>query len=352
LKEMSFPQNSDEISPVATASPSTDPIFILGISQRAGTNFLFDLLCLHPDCGAPAINWEDFLLEKSEPLVRYVSSVFSGWRRRGTGQEVEDLLYEHLGNGLIAVLVSRTKAKRLVTKTPSVRNLDYFFKLFPRAYLLLLVRDGRAVVESRVKSFGENYETAMRRWAEGADSILRFVENSRRFNLNFLVVRYEDLWNEPEQELRRIFSFAGLDADKYDFSAAINVPVRRSSVFHGQEEKEVHWKPVEKTAGFNPVARSKHWSRSTHERFNWIAGEKLSRFGYNPKKYREEEFFWAVWNRALDLWWRIKGVSQSLVKRSKDSLKWAFGAERMSRCRRQVLGSVKSIFNLKRALSH
>ena len=53
------------------------PIFILGISQRSGTNFLFDLLCLHPDCGAPSIKWEDFLVDKSDLLVRYVSSVYS-----------------------------------------------------------------------------------------------------------------------------------------------------------------------------------------------------------------------------------------------------------------------------------
>jgi hypothetical protein len=349
---MSFPQNPNEISAVATASPATDPIFILGISQRSGTNFLFDLLRLHPDCGVPSIKWEDFLVDKSDLLVRYVSTVFSGWRRRGTDQEVEDLLYEHLGNGLVSVLASRIKARRLVTKTPSVRNLNNFFKFFPRAYLLILVRDGRAVVESRVRTFGESYEIAMRRWADGADTILRFVETAHGFHDKFLIVRYEDLWNEPERELRRIFTFAGLDAGKYDFNAAINIPVRGSSSFHGTEEQRYHWKPVEKTADFNPVSRSNHWTRSLHERFNWIAGDKPASFGYRKKRFEGNQSVWAVWNGALDLWWRLRELFRSAIKFVKDTLKWMFGVERMSWCRRQLLGSVKAIFNFKRALSH
>ncbi len=38
-----------------------DPIFILGISERSGTNFLFHLLCLHPDCDPGGPIWENYL---------------------------------------------------------------------------------------------------------------------------------------------------------------------------------------------------------------------------------------------------------------------------------------------------
>ena len=330
---------------MATASSSTDPIFILGISQRSGTNFLFDLLRLHPDCGAPSIKWEDFLVDKSDLLVRYVGAVFPGWRRRGTDPKVEDLLYEQLGNGLISVLTSRINAKRLVTKTPSVRNLRYFFKIFPRAYLLILVRDGRAVVESTVRTFGDSYETAMRKWAGGADTILRFRQSTDGLRANYLVVRYEDLWNKPEEELRRIFAVVGLDAGKYDFNAAINLPVRGSSTFHGKEEQHYHWKPVEKTTDFDPLARANHWSRSTHERFDWIVGEKLASLGYLEKNDKEKALFWTAWNRILDLWWQLRELSQSTIKLAKDALKWIFGAERISRYRRHVVESARAFLN-------
>jgi hypothetical protein len=330
-----------------TLSSSTAPIFILGISQRSGTNFLFDLLRLHPDCGAPSTNWEDFLVAKSDPLFGYVSSVYSGWRRRGTAQEVEDLLYEQLGSGLISVLASRVNEERVVTKTPTVRNLHYFFKLFPRAYLLILVRDGRAVVESRVKTFGESYETAMRTWVDGADTILRFVEASHGHKCSYLIVRYEDLWNEPERELRRIFAFAALDADKYDFSAATHIPVRGSSVFHGEEKKEAHWTPVEKTPDFNPVLRSNHWTRSMHERFNWVAGRQQARLGYGIVYYKENEnqLFWGVWNKVMDAKCQFIGLVRSLVASMKNVLKSIFGAETMSKARRTLLGFLRPLSN-------
>ena len=161
----------------------------------------------------------------------------------------------------------------------------------------------------------------------------------RRLHPNYLMVRYEDLWNKPEEELRRIFAVVGLDADKYDFNAAINLPVRGSSTFHGKEEKRYHWKPVEKTADFDPFSRANHWSRSTHERFDWIAGEKLTSFGYVEREIQRKRLFWVAWNRTLDLWWQLRELSRSTIKLAKDALKWMFGADRMSRYRRQVVES-------------
>jgi protein-tyrosine sulfotransferase len=338
---------------MSNASLSAGPIFIAGISTRSGTNFLYDLLRLHPDCAGPGTNWEDSSLSRADYLVRYVEIVARGWRRHGADAGVEDLLYEHLGNGIISVLSSQINGKRLITKGPFVRNLNYFFKLFPRAYLLILVRDGHAVVESRVKTFGVSYESAMRHWADAADTILSFNKMARGSQLNYLTVKYEDVCNNLENELRRILDFLGLDRSKYDFATAINLPVRGSSVFRGTRPKEYHWDPVEKTPDFNPVGSWNNWSRSTHERFNWIAGEKLVALGYEEKKFEnDQELLWAVWNKAADVRWQARELFRSIMKLTKDALKWAFGADRMSRYRRQLSDSINSIFNLRRTLPH
>ena len=99
---------------------------------------------------------------------------------------------------------------------------------------------------------------------------------------------------------------------KYDFDAAINLPVRGSSVFRGTRPKEYHWDPVEKTPDFNPVGRWNNWSRSTHERFNWIAGEKLVALGYEEKKFgKDKQLLWAVWNKALDVRWQLREFFRS-----------------------------------------
>ena len=56
-----------------------DPIFILGISQRSGTNFLFNLLGLHPDCERVGPIWENFLLNDAQLLVDYADAVYRRW---------------------------------------------------------------------------------------------------------------------------------------------------------------------------------------------------------------------------------------------------------------------------------
>jgi hypothetical protein len=285
------------------------PIFILGIHGRSGTNFLADLLSLHPDCAVPSPIMEDYILHHADVLVDYSKSVFWHWSRVPTWKiddRLEDLLLQGIGNGLIKFINSQADKKRIVTKTPSIRNLELFFKLFPDAYLLILVRDGRAVVESCVKSFGWNYEETMRKWAYAAHLILEFDRNNSDSNLKYMILRYEDIHTNPVNQLHQIFDFVGLDVEAYDFEAAINLPVKGSSMFRGQGKKNVHWKPVEKTAEFDPLQRWKDWSRAQHERFNWIAGKYMIQFGYEEERYSTNQHWWDIWNRILDFRLRAK----------------------------------------------
>lgn len=284
----------------------------MGILRRCGTNFLYHLLRLHPACDASPFIWEDYFVANSYLLDDYISFTSKRWTPTlgGVAEGLEDALYRHLGDGLISFLSEQVDAKRLVTKTPSVRNLRNFFKLFPCAYLLILVRDGRAVVESSVKSFGTGYEAKMRDWANAADTILRFDQANRDNNLKYLIVRYEDIYSDQERELCRIFTFLDLDADLYDFKAAASLPIRGSSTFHGEGRASVHWDPVEKPSDFKPVQRWSHWGRALHERFNWIAGQYLVQFGYEPKRYTTNRLLWKMWNHAMVIWWQVRGLSR------------------------------------------
>jgi hypothetical protein len=63
----------------------------------------------------------------------------------------------------------------------------------------------------------------------------------------------------------------------------------------------VHWDPVEKPADFDPINRWSAWGRARHERFNWLAGEHLSSFGYAPKTYSGGRAFWSAWNMVQDV---------------------------------------------------
>jgi hypothetical protein len=309
---------------VPVGAPTASPIFILGIAARSGTNYLHDLIRMHPDCdSASGILEEDNLLANAHLLIRYADNVSKWWKRKWGNSELEcekEELLQGIGQGLIAFLSTQLESRkraagrnatgesplRLVTKTPSVKNLGLFSRLFPGEQLIVLVRDGRSVVESAVRTFDRPYGHAAMEWSRSA----RIIQHHRRNHpdRHFLLVRYEDLYKGVEKELRRIFQYLHLDADVYDYGAAVDLPVRGSSTLRGQPATRadswvadgIHWHPVAKSADFNPLERWANWSRAKHERFNWIAGDSLDEFGYARKTYSGGRLMWCAWNAILD----------------------------------------------------
>ncbi len=75
-----------------------------------------------------------------------------------------------------------------MAKTPSVKNLQ-LLNVMPIGKSVVIVRDGRAVVESGMRSFGWSFDAAARMWTRGADTIMQAQEQG----VEFLLVRYEDL---------------------------------------------------------------------------------------------------------------------------------------------------------------
>lgn len=319
-----------------------DIIFILGIMPRSGTHFLWNLLALHPDCEKSAVP-EDGLVSKSDMLARYVNLNYHVWQSEGDLPAIpaRQLLFESLGEGLKLFLrraraaadqltgEPAKQARYIVTKFPQVTHIDKFFGLFPQQKLLILVRDGRALVESINKSFRYDREEAIRDWALAARRIAAFEKKwPEAKGKQYLVVQYETLYTNTEPELRRILDFLGLDAGRYDFAAAPDLPVVGSSVFK-RGEGDVHWNPVSKTDDFNPLARTAGWTRRQHERFNWLAGKELVLSGYQPQAFAGSRTYWSLWNRLLDtgysarvwfrrfrnLWWRIERRTRNYFKR-------------------------------------
>lgn len=295
-------------------------IFILGIMPRSGTNFLTNLLCHHPDCEKSVIP-EDGLVGRADFLVQYIHQLLHVWEVNGDLSKIshltpKELMLESLGKGLTEFLIKAQEintnkngmkkpnlSERLVTKTPQVINLDKFFKLFPNQKLLILVRDGRALVESINRSFDYPREEAMRDWANAARNILKFEETEVKNRDKYLIIKYEKLHTETEKEMRKILEFLKLDIKKYNFQKAIDLPVVGSSEFE-RGKGEVHWKPVKKTQDFDPLARAGNWKRSQHERFNWLAKEELMQLGYEPAEFEKNRLLWKILNRLQDFRWQ------------------------------------------------
>lgn len=277
----------------------TQPIVILGIQPRSGTNYLSGLLCLHPDCSPPAGVPEDHLLAGAGHLVAYDAAQQDVWRARYRKDVTETLpdLLPLIGAGLLGSLSAHCPAPRLVTKTPSVENLHLVPRLFACAHLILLVRDGRAVVESRMRSWPDDgdveaqYDRHARAWAAAADTILNFRRTVSPLTYPYLVVRYEDLFRRTEPTMRMILDFAGLPQADFDFGAAESLPVRGSSTYGrpgwgSAAPGAVHWQSVPRTGAFDPIGRAADWPEARHRRFNALAASQLEAFGYAPEPGR------------------------------------------------------------------
>lgn len=282
-------------------SSAAGPIFIQGIMPRCGTNFLADLLTAHPDCAPPKPIWESFLLQHGRMLEDYHDRTIRHWDPEwGVTDAHHEALYRSLGDGLIDFLHALVpNGRRVVTKTPSVQGLSRFPRLFPDAFLVILVRDGRAVVESGALTFGWNREEAMHRWVAAARTILALEENGAKLRDRCCLIRYEDLYKDVEGTLRPLFRLVELDPERYDFTDAESLPVKGSSQL-AAAGRDVHWKPTEDLDGFRPLERWSGWNRHLHERFNWLAGEEMERLGYSLERFGEGSPLQNVRNRLRD----------------------------------------------------
>jgi hypothetical protein len=289
------------------------PIFISGITPRSGTNHLMDLVCLHPDV-APGRRpvMEDFFVEHSDHLLGFASGVRGSWDPLW-GEfppDIEADLIRSLGDGLTSFLWT-DRSRRLVTKSPSVKNIACFHRLFPRARLLILIRDGRSIVQSCRDTFGWDFETAAHRFSEAARELLAFLASSEQTS-GHLLVRYEDLVGDMRKTMTRVFDFADLPVDKFDFSAAEALPVRGSSAHLGPGRTSVHWDPVTRDESFRPLERWASWDDAMLARFAWIAGRESGALGYESA---EHEIGSTALHRMRDVRWQaIRGARRSIYR--------------------------------------
>lgn len=297
----------------------SQPIFILGIMPRCGTNFLSNLLLLHPDCVPRDAVWEDFTVAHADLLLRYSQRVIQNWDPVwGVDEKTRDEFNHALGSGIATFLNLHGRGHRVVSKTPRVDNLELFFRFFPNAPLLILVRDGRAILESGFRSFGWNREANLHRLSHAALKILDFMQSHDERRHAYRIVKYEDLWQKPAEEMHKILNFLELPTEVYDFDEAAHLPIRGSSDLVHENGKPLHWQPVDKMPEFDPLARFEHWTPRMHYRYNRVAGRNMEALGYEPGDSGQTGLMWRLWNLLQDAGWRVVDALSPIHQRLKN----------------------------------
>ena len=251
-----------------------------------------------------------------DQLARFSDTVSGEWDREWN---VDDQAFTDLdvalGNGLTGFLEDRCKSARVISKTPRVTNLGLFYRFFPESKLLILVRDGRSIVESGVRTFAWSKEAAIHSVAEAARAILEFRESQAADRTRYRILRYEDLWQDTEGRLRELFAFLELDSENYDWQTALALPVRGSSDLKAHEDSAVHWDPVERDPGFDPLSRFAKWSDAMHGRYNRIAGASMEKFGYRVKQVKAPTVLQQAQNVLLDAAWSLRVLLRPVYHR-------------------------------------
>jgi hypothetical protein len=262
-------------------------IALHGMMQRSGTNYLGELVRLHPDVFAhPNQLYEVPFLRSLKGLLDFQTNFTEAFPASN----------ERIGeNGLLAIFADSfmeylhsyvPAGKRMLFKTPSVRYLNYFFTLFPDENLIILIRDGRDVVQSAVKSWPHrNFDRLCYEWEVSAKMCINFGNSNLNYVKSYLVVKYEDIFADPKKNVINIYQKFGLDVAKYPLNQIEAVPLFGSSTV--QPNGEVTWDArIRRPSDFNPIGRWQAWTPEMKQTFKEIAGQSLIDLGY------EDSFDW------------------------------------------------------------
>lgn len=252
-------------------------VFLHGIQQRSGTNYVNHLLCLHPACKQPVTCVrENWYLEQIAYLLQYIESLFKKWKNPkwgGTPVTEADFL-KHLGGYLVSFLVQDVRVPPggyLVSKTPSVRNIRFAKLLFPNAKVILLVRDPRDIAVSAQKTWGTPIVESVKAWVRSAGEIIDFEKEIRHTHL---LVRYEDFLADPRSQLNQVFHFLKLQTDHYPHAEAQEAPLLGSSTTPNV------WETATRTISFKGYGKWIHWPEDQRAKLNAVIQPYLDYFGY------------------------------------------------------------------------
>jgi len=217
---------------VATAL--SHPLFFIAGTERSGTTWLQLLLDAHPEiaCRGEGQFMNRLFPQMSEVFKGYrgaVQAFNTGYFRDTSGfpiltDDEERFVKQTYLALLIAKFDSTGQAKIFGEKTPAnVRCLDRIRYIAPQSKIVFIVRDGRDVgvsawhhgKASRYQRDGNETlpETIHRVATAWAGDMRRIIQHQMASPETSILVRYEDLYEKPAENLANIFSFLGASLD-------------------------------------------------------------------------------------------------------------------------------------------
>lgn len=262
-----------------------EPIFIVSPLNRSGTNFLANIIQLDPQFEIPQNINEDYFLVYSNHIEAYVNKTIKHWSKpiRDEYELFKCKFLNIFGDTILNIANQNlTKEKRPLFKCPRSNNIQNAFRLFPNSRYIFCIRDGRDTVESFRRSF-DNYTFPQicKLWADGVTRIINFINEHKNtaYEKQILFIKYENIFKKDPHTIHKIKIFVGSKGNYISEERIESLPLKGSSTHRGNNEK-LHWEPIKKPSGFNPISRWSRWTPLERVIFKIVAGKALNYAGY------------------------------------------------------------------------
>jgi Sulfotransferase family len=180
------------------------PIFVVG-TMRSGSTLLRLILDAHPHISISEETGFMGGLVAAKRIPNWMHG--EGWYERlGWSEEEFDARLREFYSGLFERHARAEGKQRWGDKTPMhSEHMPEMARIFPDAVFVAIVRHPGAVVHSLVRKFHYAVADAVTYWKSTNEEILR--RGMELGNDRFVLLRYEDLVERPEETLRELVDF-------------------------------------------------------------------------------------------------------------------------------------------------
>jgi len=178
--------------------------------------------------------------------------------------------------------------KRLLCKNMNgiVLTTSLFEEIYPDAVFVGLVRHGLALCEGFLRRGWKTHEIAAM-YGKICSKMIRDSEEKE----NYIIVRFEDLIKQPSEEIKKIYSFAGLNISQVNkFRLQAKPSMKRDGTREqtfGKYFKEMQWIEMENLSSkFRPNVNENQIAqlkKKDKQIFFNRAGSVMKQLGYDEK---------------------------------------------------------------------
>ena len=253
--------------------------FVAGCPRSATSAFSW-ALSEHEELQTSAESNFIYYLLRDPDSVIYTSydtakKVDDGWFNKHGVSKSQYL--EYMGVGIRNLFSSICETNIFLEQSPeNILIADKIIEMFPDTKIIHMIRDGREVVSSMLKSgfkspWSKDFQLACETWNH---FVKKGYEFSQKYPENIINVYQKDLVYDTENAVKRVFEFLDLE---YEENTVKYLQTKRVNSSYGNDKKN-NFKTA-KDPSLLKKPQWEKWSNREKKQFDKIAGKTMKEIG-------------------------------------------------------------------------